>query len=660
MAEISKISSLVAGIQRSIDLASNTLVVNDIKIGGASGTTLTESILQTLTDGSDAASLHNHDTQYYTQSQIASTADGSAGASLVGVDQTPAFTNISGADVQAMLESIDSALGSAAGSTFEDDNFRIQNSGDLTKQIQFDAANITTGNTRVITMPDAAVDLGDIATNTSDISTNTGNIATNAADILLRALDADVIKKDGSVAFTGEQSMGSNKLTNLAAPTNDNDAARLIDVQNAQAGVKVKTPVQLASDSNISDLATGAPANVDGEGVQLNDRILVTGQTDTTENGIYVVDTVGSGSDGQWSRATDFDGTPSSEVTLGATVFVNSGTSYANTNFILNDSDSPNDEIDVGTETQLWVIFSRAENINAGDGLDKSGLDLSVNATDLAGSGLENDGSNNIRIAAAAAGDGLTGGAGSALSVQADSTGGAGLATVINVSSNGLALQVDSAYFDDAGAGGGLRIVEEAISNSEIAAAAGIEVSKLAALTANNVVATDGSGFLTDTGVSPSELTTLTDGSNADSLHTHAQIKKTFVAGEAFAANTTHVVRMAINGETAGRVYRSDSDASSNDLFYAIGVIEGSGFAGVSAGANVEVTLLGEVTLGSSDTSFSSSDIGAAVHLSGIGGFDSLPNIGGSFNTDEASFRIAVIQSTSTMLVGNMQLLGIN
>ena len=338
MAEISKISSLVAGIQRSIDLASNTLVVNDIKIGGASGTTLTESILQTLTDGSDAASLHNHDTQYYTQSQIASTADGSAGASLVGVDQTPAFTNISGADVQAMLESIDSALGSAAGSTFEDDNFRIQNSGDLTKQIQFDAANITTGNTRVITMPDAAVDLGDIATNTSDISTNTGNIATNAADILLRALDADVIKKDGSVAFTGEQSMGSNKLTNLAAPTNDNDAARLIDVQNAQAGVKVKTPVQLASDSNISDLATGAPANVDGEGVQLNDRILVTGQTDTTENGIYVVDTVGSGSDGQWSRATDFDGTPSSEVTLGATVFVNSGTSYANTNFILNDS----------------------------------------------------------------------------------------------------------------------------------------------------------------------------------------------------------------------------------------------------------------------------------------------------------------------------------
>lgn len=41
---------------------------------------------------------------------------------------------------------------------------------------------------------------------------------------------AGYIKADGSRAFTGNQSMGSNKLTNLAAPTSGSDAARKSDV----------------------------------------------------------------------------------------------------------------------------------------------------------------------------------------------------------------------------------------------------------------------------------------------------------------------------------------------------------------------------------------------------------------------------------------------
>jgi hypothetical protein len=38
------------------------------------------------------------------------------------------------------------------------------------------------------------------------------------------------IRVDGTRAFTGDQSMGSNRLTNLAAPTADTDAARLQDI----------------------------------------------------------------------------------------------------------------------------------------------------------------------------------------------------------------------------------------------------------------------------------------------------------------------------------------------------------------------------------------------------------------------------------------------
>jgi len=41
--------------------------------------------------------------------------------------------------------------------------------------------------------------------------------------------DADVIKKDGSVAFTGDQDMGDKKLTNVKEPAAAGDAMRVPD-----------------------------------------------------------------------------------------------------------------------------------------------------------------------------------------------------------------------------------------------------------------------------------------------------------------------------------------------------------------------------------------------------------------------------------------------
>lgn len=55
----------------------------------------------------------------------------------------------------------------------------------------------------------------------------------------------------------------------------------------------------------------------------------------------------------------------------------------------------------------------------AGDGIQGGGGSaLAVDVSDFAGTGLEDDGSENLRIAAAAAGDGLSGGGGSALAVD--------------------------------------------------------------------------------------------------------------------------------------------------------------------------------------------------------------------------------------------------
>lgn len=82
------------------------------------------------------------------------------------------------------------------------------------------------------------------------------------------------------------------------------------------------------------------------------------------------------------------------------------------------------------TSSARWNIAS-VTFVN-GDGLDLSGNTFSVDVSDFAGAGIEDDGSNNLRIAAAAAGAGLTGGGGSALAV--------GAGTGITVNANDVAV----------------------------------------------------------------------------------------------------------------------------------------------------------------------------------------------------------------------------
>ena len=49
----------------------------------------------------------------------------------------------------------------------------------------------------------------------------------------------------------------------------------------------------------------GAPKIYDGYSLQLGDRVLVNGQTNGFDNGIYFVANVGTGSNGTWQRAAD-------------------------------------------------------------------------------------------------------------------------------------------------------------------------------------------------------------------------------------------------------------------------------------------------------------------------------------------------------------------
>ncbi len=148
----------------------------------------------------------------------------------------------------------------------------------------------------------------------------------------------------------------------VASPSSANHAASKSYVDSAIQGVTWKEAVRVRSTANVS--VSSAPAAIDGVTMASDDRVLLVAQSTGSEDGIYVYN--GSGS--AMTRASDAD--PYTELD-GAAVFVKEGTS-ADEGFVQTASLS-------GYDDQVWVQFSGAGNITAGDGLAKSGNTLSVN-----------------------------------------------------------------------------------------------------------------------------------------------------------------------------------------------------------------------------------------------------------------------------------------
>jgi hypothetical protein len=115
----------------------------------------------------------------------------------------------------------------------------------------------------------------------------------------------------------------------------------------AAAGLDVKASVRLATTSGSGNVGTynatngaasrgqitAAPSVVDGISVLIGNRILVKNQTNGAANGIYTVSTVGTGANGVWDRATDFDA--DSEVTANAFTFIEEGSTLADTAWVI-------------------------------------------------------------------------------------------------------------------------------------------------------------------------------------------------------------------------------------------------------------------------------------------------------------------------------------
>jgi hypothetical protein len=120
-------------------------------------------------------------------------------------------------------------------------------------------------------------------------------------------------------------------------------------------------------------------------------------------------------------------------------------------------------------------------------------------------------------------------------------------------------------------------------------------------------------------------------------------VTKTMVAGEAFAINTSVAVRMAVNGETAGRLYKIDTASSSK--CHAIGMVHPT--SAISAGQNIDVTMLGEID--SSVDFTATQDEGLPVFVTAAGG---APTV-----TPPSSGFFSIIGTVQTVGVGTSKIM---
>ncbi len=284
--------------------------------------------------------------------------------------------------------------------------------------------------------------------------------------------------------------LANQRIVNLADPSSATDAVTKQYADALTRNLSWKLAVRVATTANgtlASAFANGQ--TIDGITLATGDRILLKNQSTGGENGIYVV-----AASGAPARAEDAD---SADELKGATVTVLQGTVNADKVFRL-----ITDNITLGTTAQTWTEIGGGSGTTYsadGDGITESGtvFSLELDGTTLskssaglrigsgaAGSGItESSGvlavntgtasasllevsSDTVRISADAAGNGLTGGAGSALAVGAgngitvnandvalaSSTGGAGLTYTTGVlavgQGSGISVAADAVAVD--------------------------------------------------------------------------------------------------------------------------------------------------------------------------------------------------------------------
>jgi len=176
--------------------------------------------------------------------------------------------------------------------------------------------------------------------------------------------EASFIRGDVAVSNVARDvSWNAYKIVNLAAGTDATDAINLGQLQAAQGGMTWKQEADFATTANIT--LSGEQA-VDGATTATAGMIvLVKDQTVASENGLYVV------AAGAWTRTTDMD--TGSEANK-ATVFVKAGDAWGVTQWTVNSTVAT-----IGADAINFVQTNALSGVTAGIGLSKDGNTMNVN-----------------------------------------------------------------------------------------------------------------------------------------------------------------------------------------------------------------------------------------------------------------------------------------
>lgn len=286
-----------------------------------------------------------------------------------------------------------------------------ENASDTNKGVAtFNAANflVTSGD---VIIKDAGVTNAKLVN--SSVTVGTSNVALGATITSLAGLTEVQVDNlnlngnsltatdvNGSVVLVpngnGVVDVTDSRITGVADPINATDATNKAYVDNAITGLSFKEAVNLLSRTNVVLSGSSGTLVIDGHAqlvpADTGYRILLTGQTTDSDNGIYTYSD--NGTTYTLTRSADADNFLELQ---GAAVFVLEGVTYAQTGW---------------TETnytltsfagQTWVQFSGSGAYVAGEGLTLTGTTFDVGA----GAGISVT-ANAVSLANSVAGNGLT------------------------------------------------------------------------------------------------------------------------------------------------------------------------------------------------------------------------------------------------------------